>query len=122
MTPFNIKTLSITTIFLLFYHCIFAQVNWTGGNGDWNIASNWDSNSVLTADDQVIISGNSAVATINSSVNALARAILKTSNASLTNEGGLVINAQDMSNCIQNEATIINEGTILISDSGGGIQ
>ena len=86
------RTLSTTLLLLsltLFRPALAADCAWTGGTGDWTIASNWSCGTVPGADDDVTVNTFDAVITLNTAATIGA---LNFSRGTLTGSGDLTVN------------------------------
>ena len=103
---------------------LFAQYStntWIGGNGNWNVSSNWEYG--IPEDwNIVLIEGDNDNVTIPSGYNAVCRNLyIKHQNAKIDVNGNLTIDANDIYDGIENygELNINDSGSIDISNTGG---
>ena len=111
---------------------LFAQVIWTGTtDSDWAIASNWDTNTVPTADDDVYLFSGANPPQIKAGTNAVAHSVRVEFSTVFTIEDGATLQV-DGGNTINNSddafrvnGTLQNGGKIIIGKNkptlGAGI-
>ena len=132
------------------YICLFtfvqahsAVVNWIGGTGDWNVATNWSSGTFPTAADDVNILTNGVTVTIPLGYHAVARnvyvgiaGITPTFNVYGTAQfsrcdnygtceimpSGIVTIFGTVSSMFSNRNTLINRGTLHLNGNSSGSQ
>ncbi|MEP0548719.1 MAG: T9SS type A sorting domain-containing protein [Rhodothermales bacterium] len=75
--------------FPLFRPALATDCAWTGGTGDWNVATNWSCGTVPGADDDVTVNTFDAVVTLNTAATIGA---LTFSRGTLTGSGALTVN------------------------------
>jgi len=115
----------LTLLFLsLCTYGIGISQNWIGGTGNWNVASNWDTNTIPDGTADVEISGASSVVTIPAGYAALSKGIRISVGASLaieatgslqiqnTDRAGIVLGARAGRFTPGGPGTINNLGTL----------
>lgn len=116
---------TLTFIFLLSFllNINATTINWIGGTGDWNVASNWSNTTIPTSNDDVEI--NSGSVTIPSSYSAMARSVLIAATCDLTinSTGSLTILLTSsgivLDNSVSINGTFNNQGDLIITNTQG---
>jgi hypothetical protein len=108
--------LTVLSLFFLAFslQLLQAQTTWTGTTStDWATGSNWNTNSVPTATDDVSIPALSTQPVISGSTNALAKSVEVAANATLHINSGGVLNIDGSTfRGLGNLGTVTNDGTI----------
>ena len=109
------KTIYFILTFLIFFSIasFAATATWMGGNGNWDIAANWSTGSIPTANDDAVI--NAGIATIPNGFNAVTASVNIgiLGSLELENNSSLAISNASVSSFINN-GNCENNGTITI--------
>ncbi len=90
---------------------------------NWDIASNWHSGTVPTANDNVIIVNVVNDPVISGTTSAFAKSVTVETDAQLTiNSGGSLAIDNSSSGGLEIEGNVLNEGTIDIGQNGGNVK
>lgn len=116
----TLKHLLISLLFISMFHSIHAAtITWLGGDGEWEVASNWDSGTEPDNDDIVIIpSGNVTIESYGTASNILIQ------NGSLNVQGSLVVginqvgpNGDIKAIEVMSGASLSNQGLIVVYEN-----
>ncbi len=113
------KFLPFTIFFLFTISLSGVEITWTGDTGNWDIDSNWDTGTIPTASDDVIISSGYVTIPASYSAFALSVSISNSSTLEIANTGALQIdNAPVDGIAIKTGASLLNAGEINIDNPG----
>jgi len=112
----TVKFFAFTLFFLIAISLSGAVTTWTGGTANWDIATNWDTGTIPSASDDVIISSGHVTIPASYSAIALSVSISNSSILELANTGDLQIdNATVHGIAIGTGASLLNSGIITIN-------
>ncbi len=115
----------IITIFLsfIYHHANAIPTAWIGGNGDWNVSTNWDTGIVPKYNDRITI-GAGVTVTISASTFAKGKTLLVTQGAELIIEDGAELKLKDavlsnLGTSLDNHGIITINGLLVVKHNTG---